>query len=396
MVAYSTDPEIKVVDVDSHYSPPPGFWEPHAPAKFKGRVPRIAEDEQGRPQWVVDGKPFDSIGFNMVRPDGSKAQGVTGALPHYEEVHPGSYDVKARLAWMDEHGIFQQILYPNTGGFSSQQFFTKVADEELRNACVRTYNDAAAALQEESGRRLLPLSQLPWWNIEEAQKELKRTRTDLDLMVGPSMFSAPEIHGLPSLNRPEWAPFLSLCEELEVPLSFHISVPGGGAQKPYVETGRGVHLATATSNSFLSNSWLITNFIFSGMLLRHPRLMVVSGESGVGWIPFLLEAMDFQWHENIELEDKRDIWKGMLPSEIFRRNFSCSFWFEQTSLAEHIDFLGADTVMFETDFPHGTALTYRVDEEVAQKIASLRPEVRRKVMHDTAARVYNLPVPVPA
>ena len=43
---YTTDP-IKVIDVDSHYSPPPGFWEAHAPAKFKERVPRIGEDEQG-------------------------------------------------------------------------------------------------------------------------------------------------------------------------------------------------------------------------------------------------------------------------------------------------------------------------------------------------------------
>ena len=56
--SYTTDP-IKVIDVDSHYSPPPGFWEAHAPAKFKERVPRIGEDEQGMPEWLVDGKPFD-------------------------------------------------------------------------------------------------------------------------------------------------------------------------------------------------------------------------------------------------------------------------------------------------------------------------------------------------
>ena len=99
-------------------------------------------------------------------------------------------------------------------------------------------------------------------------------------MAGPTMFTAPEIHGLPSYNQPQWASFLSTCEELEVPLSFHIGVPGGGAQKAYVEPGvdgsdrltkgRGVHLATYTTNSFFSNSWLITNFIFSGIPAEAP------------------------------------------------------------------------------------------------------------------------------
>jgi hypothetical protein len=97
--SYTTDP-IEVIDVDSHYSPPPGFWEAHAPAAFKDRVPRIGVDEQGMPQWVVDGQPFDSIGFNMVRPDGTKAPGNMRALPFFEQMHAGSYDAKARVAWL--------------------------------------------------------------------------------------------------------------------------------------------------------------------------------------------------------------------------------------------------------------------------------------------------------
>ena len=104
-----------------------------------------AKTRQGMPEWLVDGKSFDSIGFNMVRPDGTKAPGNMRALPLFEQMHAGSYDVTARVAWLDEHGISRQIMYPNTGGFSSQMFFTKIADEELRNVCIRTYNDAAAA-----------------------------------------------------------------------------------------------------------------------------------------------------------------------------------------------------------------------------------------------------------
>ena len=151
-----------------------------------------------------------------------------------------------------------------------------------------------------------------------------------------------------------------------------------------------MHLAIYTCNSFLSNSWLIANLIFSGIFMRHPRLKVVSGESGISWLPFFLEAMDFQWHENVESQDKREMWNDMPPSDVYRQNMFGSFWFEKTALAENIDFLGADTVMFETDFPHGTSLTDRMTKDVAATLSTLSPDVRRKVLHDTAARVYNL------
>jgi predicted TIM-barrel fold metal-dependent hydrolase len=124
--------------------------------------------------------------------------------------------------------------------------------------------------------------------------------------------------------------------------------------------------------------------------LRHPRLKIFSAETGIGWVPFLLEAMDYQWHENLLPDVKRDVWKAALPSEIFRRNFYLSFWFEQWGPAHAIELLGQDNVMFETDFPHGTALTDRVTEQVVSTLASLAPEIRKKVLRENAVRLYDL------
>jgi predicted TIM-barrel fold metal-dependent hydrolase len=385
---YTNEP-IRVVDVDSHITEPPGLWVDHAPAKLKERVPRIVNDEQGLPHWVADGNELGAIAFTAIAPDGSRIEGETGGkFQRFEDVHPGAYDFRARLDWLDSRGIDQQIMFPNISGFGGDRFIQEIADDDLRTACVLIYNDAVAEIQRESGGRLFPLALVPWWDIDQSVKEVRRARTELDLR-GITMCDAPHLHGLPSLERPEWEAFWSECEDAQLAVAFHI---GAGSFKPLVwnQGGSGEFLATMTTNSLLSNSWIISNLIFSGVLLRHPRLKIFSAESGIGWIPFLLETMDYQWHENLTSESRRDIWKGMRPSEVFRRNFSVSFWFEQFGPANALEFIGADNVMFETDFPHGTALTDVSTEQVAKTLATLTPDVRRKVLRDNAARLYNL------
>jgi predicted TIM-barrel fold metal-dependent hydrolase len=389
MVTYTTDP-IRVVDVDSHYTEPPGLWIDRAPAKFKERVPRIVENEQGLPQWVVDGNVLGAIGNALVKPDGTKITRSSSSYRRWEEVHPGAYDVKARLAWLDSRGIAQQAFFPNIMGFGSQQFYAKVSDIELRNACVTIYNDAVAEVQRESGERLLPLALVPFWDIEQAVKEVKRVRTEVGLH-GITMTSAPQDFGFPSLNMPEWKPFWSTCEELDIAVCFHIGSGGFGGQQAWIPRGSGASQALGTAVSYFTNVSLVSNLIITGVLLNHPRLKVFSSESGIGWVPFLLETMDYQWQENMSPEERREVTNGVLPSDLFRRHFYVSYWFEQRHLAHDIDLIGEDNVMFETDFPHGTALTDSMTEQVAETLASLRTEVRRKVLHDNAARLYNLP-----
>jgi predicted TIM-barrel fold metal-dependent hydrolase len=386
---FTTDP-IRVIDADSHITEPPGLWIDNAPAALKDRVPRIVDNEQGRPTWVVDGNLLGPIGFTAVGPDGNRIAGETTRMNHrFEDLHQGAYDFKARLGWLDSRGIHQQVLFPNISGFGGLKFLQVIPDSDLRTACVTIYNDAAACIQAESGGRLLPLALVPWWDTDLAEKEVVRIRTELDLK-GITMCEAPHHFGYPSLDQPAWDRFWSVCEDTSLAVAFHISSGPSDRQNVWSQNGGGEQLATLTANSFLSNSWIISNLLFSGVLLRHPRLKIFSAETGIGWIPFLLEAMDYQWHENLVPDVKRDVWKAMLPSELFRRNIYVSFWFEQWGLSHALDVVGEDNVMFETDFPHGTSLTDRVTERVAITLAGLSPEARKKVLHDNAARLYNL------
>jgi predicted TIM-barrel fold metal-dependent hydrolase len=115
----------------------------------------------------------------------------------------------------------------------------------------------------------------------------------------------------------------------------------------------------------------------------------VSVESGVGWIPFILETLDYEMAENApdELAALRKP-----PSEYFRSNLYATFWFERNrnKLPELVEAVGEDNILFETDFPHPTCMYPNPLETVAPKMAMLTPEARRKIMGENARKLYRL------
>src|SRR5207245_1009510 len=67
---------------------------------------------------------------------------------------------------------------------------------------------------------------------------------------------------------------------------------------------------------------IIAALIGAGVLERHPRLRVSFGESGIGWLPYALDRMDFEYEDRF-----RDLMK-MKPSEYWRRQCKATFQFD--------------------------------------------------------------------
>jgi predicted TIM-barrel fold metal-dependent hydrolase len=376
---------MPIIDIDTHYTEPRDLWTARAPQKLRDVAPRVTLDAAGNEQWVVGDLVLGPPGFTVIRKDGSKSYGVI-SLPRFEDMSAAATDPEARLRYMDEFGLHTQILYPNVLGFAGNQMM-KIEDAELRNFCISGYNDAMADLQRAGRGRLYPQALLPFWDIELAVKELRRCHDRLGL-TGFTMTDAPETWGLPYLNDPHWDPLWAEAQERGLPVNFHI---GSGTIPPLwpgLDQNRGI--AAVSTMLFMNNMRCLTQLIFSGLLDRFPRLKFVSVESGIGWIPFMLEACEYQMDQNL-------IERGGLrlrPREYFRRQIYASFWFENENTARTIELLGADNVMFETDFPHPTCLYPNVREQVQAALGGLAREVQRKVLYETAAKVYNLPLPV--
>ncbi len=375
--------KMPIIDVDAHWSEPPELWTSRAPRKLRERAPRVVRNDEGKDRWLVDiDLEFGPLGYCVIRKDGSKAYG-TLCLDTYEELHPGASQAKARLEFMDQHGLTSQILYPNLLGFAGNRIMD-IKDPELRNFCVTTYNDGISQFQAEAKGRVFPQALVPFWDMDIAVRELVRCHEELGL-TGFTLSDGPENWGLPTLSEAYWDPLWATAQERGLPVNFHI---GGGGMTPRVWAGmsEAANIAALSTQAFMSNISCITNLIFSGLLDRYPSLNFVSVESGIGWLPFMLELNEYQYDENgVTNLDLR-------PREYFQRQLFASYWFE-TDVKYAVEKLGEDNIMFETDFPHPTCLYPSIQEHVQETLADLEPRVQRKILYETAQRVYHLELP---
>jgi len=374
--------EMPVIDVDSHWTEPPDLWTSRAPAALRDRALRVQRNADGVDQWIIeDGQVMGMVGYCSIRPDGSKGRAQI-AFDTFDECHPGSIETAPRLAYMDEHGLTAQIVYANILGFAGN-LIMRVKDEAHRQFCVTAYNDAAGEMQAESGGRLFPQAMVPFWDVPAAVRELERCQDDLGLTGFVITDCTPE-WGLPPLSDPHWDPLWDAAQSRGLPVNFHIG-GGGGPMRLWGDYPPARAFATLSTMAQMGNMVCIANLMMSGLCDRFPSLNFVSVESGVGWIPFLLESLDYQFDEN-GVDDIK-----LRPSEYFRRQIYGSYWFEQ-DIGPALEKIGEDNMMFETDFPHATCLYPGVQETMRGSLEGLEPRVQRKLLYETAARVYQLPI----
>ena len=384
--------DVQVVDADTHLTEAHDLWTSRAPAAYRDRVPHV-EEVDGQPTWVVDGTPLGFAGGGgVIDTEGEKyAFSDSMIVWPIDKVHRAAWDPKARLEVMDECGIHAQVLFPNSIGLGGQGLAGATEDEGLRRACIEIYNDSRAELQAESGNRFLPMPVLPAWDVAACVQEAERV-AGLG-MRGVNLTSDPQDLGAPDLANPAWDALWEVCADLQLPVHFHIgaSLTAMNFYGNYFWASQDEYVKPAIGGSmlFIGNARVVINTVFAGIFDRHPKLKMVSVESGVGWVPFILETMDYELWENAPVQAAR---LKRMPSEYFKDHWYATFWFEQNrgDVQGLIDSVGEDNVLFETDFPHPTCLYPGPLETIAEKMATLRPETRRKVMGENAAKLYRL------
>lgn len=400
---------IPVHDVDTHVVELPDLWTSRLSEKRWGdALPRVVRDDKNVARWLVGGKPAMRTSGESLAKLQEKRMGAADAdagadeakanakppHPYYDEMsYRGGFDPKARLEWMDLHGIYSQVLYPNLVGFFVKAFVQNL-EPELRNECMRAYNDFQTEFCSVAPDRLIPLANLPWWDLDEAVKELHRC-VEMG-HKGVNFGWRFEELGFPRLRDEHWDPLLKAVEETGLSINFHVGMGGDPDDDPAMQFDTRLDTLDRVkfaAQLFSGNIACIGELIMSGLCRRYPTLKFVSVESGVGFLPYLVEALDWQFLN-------QNLWKRypdwLLPSEYFRRQIYGCFWFEK-GVSRFAD-LYPDNFMFETDFNHPTSLTPAESfpyvkgprETIVENLGDLPEELLRKLLHDNAARVYGL------
>jgi predicted TIM-barrel fold metal-dependent hydrolase len=142
---------------------------------------------------------------------------------------------------------------------------------------------------------------------------------------------------------------------------------------------------------FLDNGKQLVDLLFSGVLARYPRLRVISVESGIGFIPFILESCDYTYGYSRVRESRPEM--KLLPSEYFRRQVYGCYFYEEHAPQNLLSTIGEDNVLFETDYPHPVCLYGNVREKIDAGLRGQPERVKNKLLWENAAKLYRVERP---
>jgi uncharacterized protein len=393
---------VPIVDVDSHVVEPRDLWTSRMSSKDADLLPQVVWDEAAdEHRWRIGNllltaeTEYATAGWREHFP---------AHPPTLADADPACFDPGARLKALDATGVFAQVLYPNLIGFDSHSFLAELGPT-LATEAVRAYNDFLNEFASNDRARFVPVAMLPYWDVDATLTEMKRV-SDLGFK-GVLMAALMSRLGEKNLSNPYWDSVLAAIQDFDLSVNLHIGFNMKERDKAERDYKRRTKTALAQRTnrlSFVKQMAMASasvveataDLILHGTFDRFPRLKVVSVESGFGYVPYMLDSLDWHWHTS---SADHEYPLRELPSTYWRRNFYSTFWFEHSSLRLLDDF--QDNIMFETDFPHETGVfpgnwdhNSTAREAVIRNLGGVVSDtVAMKVVSGNAAKLYGINLP---
>ena len=278
-----------------------------------------------------------------------------------------------RLQLMDEHGMEMMILSLNSPAVQA------VLDTAAAGELARQANDMLAEEIARNPQRFRGFAALPMQDPDLAARELERCVKDLGfkgaLVNGYSQVSDPE-NAIYYDVQAYW-PFWETVQALDVPFYLHPREPSqrrAYAGHPWL-IGPAYGFAAETALHAL-------RLMGSGLLDRYPALQFILGHLGEG-LPFNLYRIDqrIAWSP-LGYPAKKTI------SAYFTENFHVTTAgnFRDQSLISTLLEVGADRVLFSTDYPFETV----GDAATWFDAAPISEHDRHKIGRENAVKLFRL------
>src|SRR5580700_9221078 len=359
---------------------PPDLFTSQAPREFKDRMPFVEDGADG-PRWVTKAGVFmgipgavGSVGAPFVpgqnyRVDKMAETGLYEAGKRGER-RPG--DPHLRIKEMEKDGVDAEVIYGVLGTAS------RLEDHEAANEMLRIYNDWLKDFCSHYPDRQIGLACLPYGDIEAAAKEVYRVAK-----LGLRGLELSCSWDMEPMWHPIWEPLWKAVADVDLPLHFHTFPTTAPRSRTEVRQVQRAAMFTGVSAFQMGLIHIMAGMMGAGVFERHPNLRIGFGESGVGWIPYALHRMDFEFEDRF-----RDLMK-LRPSEYWRRQCRATFQFDPIG-AKLIDDIGVETIMWGSDYPHTDGVWPESQKYIDEQFAGLSPEVIHKITCENAAKFYRL------
>jgi predicted TIM-barrel fold metal-dependent hydrolase len=368
-----------ILSSDSHVFEPPDLWTSRIDAPFRARAPRMQRID-GADQIVVEADQVLS-GIGLISNAGARfeAPQTISGRGRFEDVLRGGYDPARHLDDMRLDGVAGEVLYPSQG-----LFYFRIADPALMSAIFRAYNDWLAEFCRTDPVRLKGIAMVNLDDVADGVRELERA-SRLGL-AGAMITEYPLEHR--RYDQPEYEPFWSAAEALEMPISLHTATRRQGKIRGAGD--KTLRDASSRATKAFYPALSMCDLIFSGVFERHPRLILAIVEFELAWAPHLLTAMDYTYRERHEeaiyrfKDDRR-------PSDFFHRNVVLSFQEDAIGIRLR-DVIGVDNMMWGSDYPHSESTFPRSRKILAEILAGVPDDEQARIVGGTTARVYRFDV----
>jgi predicted TIM-barrel fold metal-dependent hydrolase len=382
---------MRLISTDDHVIEHPRVWLDRLPAGDRDAGPRIVDAARGpggvpptgaaraatdsAQIWVYEGRRYPQMALNAVA--GRRREEFGLEPTRYDEILPGCYDPVARLADMDADGIGAQLCFPSFPKFAGTVFL-QAEDKALALRCVQAWNDfmidewCATAPD-----RFIPVAILPLWDPQLAVREAERVAAK-----GARTISFPENPvplGLPSFHTNHWDPVFAVAQEAEMPLSMHF---GSSGKAPF--TAEDAPFAVGISLFGCNSMYTTADLLFSPVFHNFPSLKVALSEGGIGWIPYMLERIDYTWERH---KYYTGVNQDVRPSELFRRHIWGCFIDDEFGIANR-HWIGVDRITWECDYPHSDSNWPHARKRAAGTLADVPDDEVHQMVELNARKLF--------
>ena len=377
----------KRISADCHLDMPwmpPTLFTSEASRELKDRMPYVEDGPDG-PRWVTKKGAYFGL-LNGVGPGGAKLvpgqnhrvdiMAETGMFADGKQGIQRPSDPHLRLKEMERDGVDAEVIFGILGSASKMQ------DNEASNEMFRIYNDWLKVFCSHYPDRHIGLACIPYGDIEKSVEEIYRVAK-----LGLRGIEVSCSWDMEPMWHPCWEPMWKAVSDVNLPLHFHTfpTINPKAREMATGLTGRAA-LFTGVSSFQMGLIHIIAGMMGAGVFERFPNLRVSFGESGIGWIPYALDRMDFEFEDRF-----RDLMK-LKPSEYWQRQCKATFQYDVIGpkLIGANNLMTVDTLMWGSDYPHTDGIWPESNKYIDLQFAGLSAEDIHKITCENAAKFYNL------